>query len=63
MLNTTKTIKHGGQSILVWGAKKIDSSPTLLRCPPRLNSFEYQDVLRRGLLPFKYLSTRSSPMS
>lgn len=53
---TTKTVKHGGKSIMVWGAIKSDGSRTLIRCAPRVNSLEYQNVLSSGLLPF-YEST------
>ena len=48
---TSKTVKHGGMSIMVWGAIKSDGSRTLVRCPARLNSVEYQNVLQSGLLP------------
>jgi len=53
---TTKTVKHGGKSLMVWGAIKSDGSRTIIRCPGILNSVTYQDVLRSGLLPF-YEST------
>ena len=39
---TSKTVKHGGKSIMVWGAIKSDRSRTFVKCPARLNSVEYQ---------------------
>ena len=48
---TSKTVKHGGKSIMLWGAIKSDGTRTLIRCPPRLNSMEYQNVIRSGLFP------------
>jgi len=46
---TTKTVKYGGFSILVWGAIKGDGSRILIRCPARLDSNAYQAVLDAGL--------------
>jgi len=45
----TKTVKYGGKSILLWRAIKGDGTRTLVRCPFRLNSKEYQAVLSKGL--------------
>ena len=49
---TAKVVKHGGKSLMVWGAIKSDGSRTIIRCPNILNSMEYQNVLRSGLLSF-----------
>ena len=43
---TSKTVKHGGKSIMVWAAIKSDGSRTLVKCPAMLNSVEYQNVLQ-----------------
>lgn len=48
---TTKTVKFGGKSLMVWGAIKGDGTRVLIRCPDRMNSEAYKDVLKRGLLP------------
>lgn len=48
---TTKTVKFGGKSLMVWGAIKEDGTRVLIRCPDRVNSFAYKDVLSKGLLP------------
>ena len=45
-------MKHGAKSLMVWGAIKIGGSWTIIRCPNILNSMEFQNVLRSGLLPF-----------
>jgi len=34
---------------MVWAAIKGDVSRVIVRCPNRLNSMEYQDVLESGL--------------
>ena len=44
--------RHSWKSLLVLGAIKSDGSRTIIKCPGILNSVEYQDVLRRGLIPF-----------
>jgi len=46
----TKTVKFGGNSIMVSGAIKEDGTRVLLRCPDRMNSDAYKNVLKRGLL-------------
>jgi len=46
---TCKTVKYGGKSILVWGAIRFDGNRILIKCPPRLDSSEYQQVLNKGL--------------
>lgn len=48
---TTKTVKFGGKSLMVWGAIKEDGTKILIRCPDRMNSIAYQDVLKKGLFP------------
>ena len=47
----TKTVKFGEQSLMLWGAIKKDRSRILIRCPHRMNSVGYKDVLKKGLLP------------
>jgi len=47
----TKTVKFGEQSLMAWGAIKEDGSRILIRCPHRMNSVGYKDVLKKGLLP------------
>jgi len=54
---TMKTVKYGGPSIMVWGAIKADGTKVLCRCPPILDSRNYQIVLDRELMHF--LSTDS----
>ena len=48
---TTKTVKFGGSSLMVWGAIKEDGTRILIRCPDRMNSAAYEEVLKKGLLP------------
>ena len=48
---TLNTSKFGGKSLMVWGAIKYDGSRSLIKCDGNINSFEYQDILRRGLIP------------
>ena len=40
-----QTKKYGEFHIMIWGAIKDDGSRILVRCPRRLNSTAYQDVL------------------
>ena len=42
-------MKYGGFSILCWGAILGDGARTIVRCPPRLNSDSYQNVLKVGI--------------
>jgi len=44
-----KTVKYGGFLILCWGAILGDGTRTIVRCPPRLNSDAYQNVLKVGI--------------
>ena len=46
-----KTVKFGGKSIIVWSAIKVDGIRILIRCPDRMNSNGYEEVLKKGLLP------------
>lgn len=46
---TLKTVKYGGFSVMVWGAIKGDGSRILFKCPDRLKSDEYQQILSVGL--------------
>ena len=48
---TLKTSKFGGKSLMVWGAIKYDGSRSLIKCDGNVNSSDYQDILRRGLIP------------
>ena len=36
---------------MIWRAIKEDGSRILIRCPHRMNSVGYKDVLKKGLLP------------
>ena len=36
---------------MVWGAIKENGTRILIRCPDRMNSVGYEDVLKKGLLP------------
>jgi len=42
---TTKSMKFGGGSVMVWGAIKKDGTKILIRCPDQLNSNGYMNVL------------------
>ena len=44
---TTKSVKFGSGSVMVWGAIKEDGT----KIPDRLNSNGYMDVLNKGQLP------------
>ena len=44
-------MKFWGGSVMVWGAIKEDGTKILIRCPDRLNSNGYMDVLNKELLP------------
>jgi transposase len=48
---TTKTVKFGGKSLMLWGCIRGDGTRMLINCPPRLDSEAYQEVLNAGLLP------------
>ena len=48
---TAKTVKFGDSSLMVWKAIKEDGTRILIRCPDRMNSASYEDVLKKGLLP------------
>lgn len=49
---TTKTVKFGGKSLMIWGCIKHNVDRMLIRCIGNDNSAEYQRVLSEGLLPF-----------
>jgi len=49
MNHVVQTKKYGGLHIIVWGTIKGDGSRILVRCPRRLNSTAYQNVLVAGL--------------
>ena len=36
---------------MVWGAIKADGTRILIRCPDRMNSIGYEEILKKGLLP------------
>jgi len=44
-----KTVKYGGFAIMCWGAILGDGSRTLIRCPPRMDSDAYINILKEGL--------------
>lgn len=44
-----KYVRQTKLNIMVWGAIKGDGSRIIVRCPNRLNSSEYQNVLDQGL--------------
>ena len=44
-----KTIKYGKKSLMMWGAINSDGRRVLVRCPERLDSIKYQEVLSQGL--------------
>jgi len=48
----TKTVKHGGFSVTVWGAIKGNGSKVLHRCPAIVNSELYAQIIEDSLLPF-----------
>lgn len=49
---TLKTVKHGGKSLMVWGAIKANGERILIRFLKNADSVEYQRVLNEGLLSF-----------
>ena len=44
------TMKYGRYAIMLWGAIKGDGSLALIKCPIKLNSGGYQNVLESGLV-------------
>jgi hypothetical protein len=47
-----KTVKHGGKSIMVWGAIKGNGDRILIKFKKNADSVEYQRILSEGLLAF-----------
>lgn len=45
------TVKHGGGSIMVWGAFSSAGVGVLVRCEKSVTAAEYLKILRKGLLP------------
>lgn len=48
---TTKTVKFGGKSLMIWGCVKYNGDRMLIRCNGNVDSAEYQRILCEGLLP------------
>lgn len=46
---TIKTVKHGGRSMMIWGAIKENGERILVRFLKNADSIEYQRVLNKGL--------------
>ena len=47
---TSKSMKFGGSSLMVWGAIKEDGTKVLISCPDLLNANGYNNVLKKDLL-------------
>ena len=45
------TVKHGGGGIMVWGVFSASGVGDLVRCDKSVTAKEYQNILRKGLLP------------
>jgi len=43
-------MKYGRYAIMLWGAVKGDGTRALIKCPIKLNSDGYQNVLESGLV-------------
>lgn len=48
---TTKTVKFGGKSIMIWGAIKENGERYLVKANCNINSIEYQRIISEGLFP------------
>ena len=45
------TVKHGGRSVMAWGAFSAAGTGELLHCEKSINALEYRRILQKGLLP------------
>ena len=46
----SNTVKHGGRSVMVWGAFSAAGTGELVHCEKSINALEYMRILQKGLL-------------
>lgn len=49
---TSKTVKHGYKSLMIWGAIRHDGSRILVKCPKPLDSDGYMKIIKDEFIPF-----------